>query len=89
MSNPFTFEELAATIDGVYGLRMCIADSTRQLQLSSIQVAIFCRNTPGGAKGEALWNTFKARRDAPNAQKDYDFGQFMKEVMAEAGHPIS
>jgi hypothetical protein len=82
-----TLEELQQTMDGIYGLMRCIPQASDLLGLSMCQVGIFCRNTPGGKKGEELWREFTSRR---NAKPDgtYNFTHFMEEVLAEAGHTI-
>ena len=82
-------EELDEVIDGLIGLMMGISAAGNQLSLTKEQLGIFVRNTPGKKKGEALWLEFKSRRDRLGAPEDYSFVTFMKEVLAEAGHPVN
>ena len=83
-----TMKELEAVTDGIFGLMTCIPRAADQLGLDMRQVGIFCRNTPNGAKGEALWREFTSRRDSPKTP-GYGFTHFMRDVLAEAGHPIA
>jgi hypothetical protein len=85
--SPVTMKELNDVTDDLTGLMVCIPSASDQLGLDMRQIGIFCRNTPGGKKGEALWIEFTTRRDK-QPKGEYDFKNFMKEVLTEAGHPI-
>ncbi len=82
-----TMAELQQVIGGIMGLHTCIPSASDHLGLDMAQVGIFCRNTPGGKKGEQLWQEFKGRMKA-SSNENYDFTSFMTEVLAEAGHPL-
>ncbi len=63
----------------------CMAAGT--LGLTNAQVGIFIRNTPGGKKSDELLDEFM-RRNADTGD-GYNFCTFMREVLAEAGHPYT
>lgn len=86
---PSLEEALLEVADSITGLQYGIRVASDQLGLTSEQIGIFVRNTPGNKKGEDLWREFTSRRDKVGDQEDYNFARFMIEVLAEAGFPIS
>ena len=75
-------EELTAVTDGIIGIQMAIM-SAEGHGLTVEQIGIFVRNTPDNKKGDELWLEFTSRRDKPDAKEDYDFVDFIREVIAD------
>lgn len=84
----FSWNELEAVAGGIFGLMQCIPAASKQLNLTNEQIGIFLRNTPDGKKGEELWKEFR-RRQADKGGDEYTFITFMREVLSEAGHPVT
>jgi CspA family cold shock protein len=84
----FTWKELEAVTGGIFGLMQCIPSASKELNLSNQQIGIFLRNTPDRKKGEELWKEFR-RRQADKGSDEYTFITFMREVLSEAGHPVT
>ncbi len=82
-----TAEEIDTVADGNEELTRTILVTVSLLHMDARRVGIFCRNTPGGKKGDALWREF-TERVQKNATNDYSFEHFMQETIAEAGYPI-
>jgi cold shock CspA family protein len=83
----FTWDELEAVTDGVFGLMQCIPAASKQLDLSNRHIGVFLRNTPGGKRGEELWKEFR-RRQADKGSDEYSFVTFMREVLSQSGCPV-
>lgn len=77
---PFSANELEETVGGILGLMVCIPQATDALSIGNDQLGVFCRNTPNG---EELWVQFSTRRDSEETSADYNFVDFMREVLAE------
>ncbi|HWP61776.1 MAG TPA: hypothetical protein VN495_04195 [Candidatus Paceibacterota bacterium] len=84
-----TLAEMQEVIGGIFGLAKCIPGAAEVLALSNRQIGIFVRNTPGGKKGEELWREFTRRRDSWQGSEPYSFTDFVREVLAGAGHPYT
>ena len=83
-----TAEELQQTAGGVAGFGICIQRVGKSLRLDQRQLGIFCRHTPEGKTGQALWDEFARRRDTA-ASGMYGFAAFMMDVLKEAGHSMN
>jgi hypothetical protein len=70
--------------EGIIGIQMGIIAAVRQDGLKMEQIQSFVQHTPGGKRGEALWDEFRRRRMQPNQKEDYDFTNFIREVITEA-----
>ena len=81
-------QEIVCAADNIVAMIANIMLSSAQLGLNMRQVGIFCRNTPGHKTGEDLWSVYCSRENSHPKREHYNFAKFMKEVLAEAGHPI-
>ena len=78
-------QKLQQTIDDLIGVQMGIMSASDLLGLSNEQLEAFCDATPNG---EELWDKFKARRDSKETPDNYDFKNFMVEILAETKCPV-
>jgi len=85
--------------DMPFGVQSCMTYSISVMVLSADQVkAFFKKLTPvdGALDGSRdVWDVFKARRSAANVDLDedgedngYGFTDFVREVLADTGHPV-
>lgn len=87
---PLRPEEAEAVHQRMLGLVIPILAAKSELKLTDEHLAVFCRNTPGGKKGEALWDEFKSRqrKHAETHITYYLFSDFMREVIESEGFPL-
>jgi len=85
---PVTDEELRQMHGGIIGLIKNFAVEGDGLGIDLRQVGIFCRNTPGGKKGLELWQEYAERRDKWGGEANYDFADFIREILETAGYPL-
>ena len=83
-----TDDEFSEMTGGIIGLVKHFSIEGDKLGLSLRQAGIFCRNTPRGKKGLELWSEFVRRRGAWGGHANYDFADFIREVLAAAGCPL-
>lgn len=85
MSTQSTEQLVEETTGGISGLMASIPHAATVLGISEDQLGVFCRNTPNG---EELWVQFRTRRDSKETSASYHFIDFIREVLAETGHPV-
>ena len=86
---PQLLDELNVVAGGILWLGHNIRVAAATLELSDQQTSIFLQNTPSGKKGDELCKEFWRRQADNGGEGEYTFITFVREVMKNAGHPVT
>lgn len=77
-------EKIEQTTGNIREIFLGIITAKRELDLSDKQIGAFCDNAP---KGEDLWLDYIYKKESPEAQKNYSFTDYVREVLNRTGCP--